>query len=243
MIKKENTTPHAQPDQPPKASSPLADLLLSVVIPSVILLKFSDENSLGATPALMVALAFPLGWGIFSLLRYQKFNYIALLGLISIGLTGSIGLLKLDPQWLAIKEAAIPGVLAAAVFISTLTRYPLVNWLVYNPSVMNVEKIKKSLNEPSQRQHFDTRLLRATYLLGATFLFSAFMNYMLAKWIVTSPAGSAAFNEELAKMTMLSYPVIAIPSSLAMLAIIYYLWKTIHSITGLEFEEILAVKK
>ncbi len=33
------------------------------------------------------------------------------LGLISVLLTGGIGLLELDPQWLAIKEAAIPGII------------------------------------------------------------------------------------------------------------------------------------
>ena len=39
----------------------------------------------------------------------------------------------------------------------------------------------------------------ANRLLGATFFFSAIMNYLLATWIVTSPAGSTAFNEELKK--------------------------------------------
>ena len=66
------------------------------------------------------------------------------------------------------------------------------------------------------------------------------MNYLLAKWIVTSPAGSAAFNEELGQMTLVSYPVIAIPSMLMMLAILYFLWRSIQRYTGLELEEILA---
>ena len=65
------------------------------------------------------------------------------------------------------------------------------------------------------------------------------MNYILARWVVTSPAGSTAFNEELGRLTLLSYPVIAIPSMLMMLAIFYYLWRTIHDMTGLTIEEIL----
>ena len=65
------------------------------------------------------------------------------------------------------------------------------------------------------------------------------MNYILAKWIVTSAAGSAAFNEELGRMTLLSYPVIAIPSMLMMMAILYYLWRAINDMTGLALEEIL----
>jgi hypothetical protein len=65
------------------------------------------------------------------------------------------------------------------------------------------------------------------------------MNYILARWIVTSPAGSTAFNEELGRLTLLSYPVIAIPSMLMMLAVFYYLWRTIHGMTGFTLEEIL----
>jgi hypothetical protein len=219
---------------------PMVDLLVSIVIPSVILMKFSGNNAFGATTALIVALAFPLGWGLFERFRYKTFNFIAALGLISVVLTGGIGLLQLDPQWLAIKEAAIPGLLGIAVLVSTRTRYPLIRTLLFNPTVLDVGKIKQQLETLGNTSAFEDRLSNATYLLSATFLFSATMNYCLATWIVTSPAGSAAFNEELARLTLLSYPVIAIPSMLMMLAIFYYLWRTIHSMTGLALEEILA---
>jgi hypothetical protein len=219
---------------------PMIDLLVSIIIPSIILMKFSGDENLGASTALVVALAFPLGWGLFELFKYRQFNFIALLGLISVLLTGGIGLLKLDPQWLAIKEAAIPGVIGIAVLLSTYTRYPLIRTLLYNPRLVNVDKIRHRLHETSNSEAFETRLQNATYLLSGTFLFSSVMNYSLAKWVVTSPAGSAAFNEELGQMTLLSYPVIAIPSMLMMVAIFYYLWRTINGLTGLKLEEILA---
>lgn len=218
---------------------PLVDLLVSIILPSVILMKLSGTEDLGASGALIVALAFPVSWGLFELVKYKKFNVIAVLGLISVLLTGGIGLLKLDPQWLAIKEAAIPGMMGIAVLISTVTRYPLIKTLLYNPNLMNVKKIQKSLTSQSSEKIFEKRLLNATYWLSATFLFSATMNYILAKWIVTSPSGSAAFNEELGQMTLISYPVIAIPSTIMMMTIMYYLWRTIHEMTGLKIEEIL----
>ena len=68
------------------------------------------------------------------------------------------------------------------------------------------------------------------------------MNYLLATWIVVSPAGSEAFNEELGRLTLISYPVIAIPSMLMMFAIFYFLWRSIHGLTGLRLEEIMASK-
>ncbi len=235
------------PDSLPEKSRdyqprPMIDLLVSIVIPSVILMKFSAENDLGATGALITALAFPLGWGVYELLKFKKFNFIALLGLVSVLLTGGIGLLKLDPQWLAVKEAAIPAIIGIVVLISTQTRYPLIKTLLYNPKIMNSGKIKGKLDELGQTLVFEARLLKATYLLGATFIFSAIMNYVLARWIVTSPAGSAAFNEQLGQMTLLSYPVIAIPSTIMMLSIVYYLWRTIHGLTGLPLDEIIHQK-
>ena len=234
------TSNHAKPEHKPR---PMVDLLVSIIIPSVILMKFSGENDLGASGALIVALAFPLSWGLFELFKYKKFNFIALLGLISVILTGGIGLLQLDPEWLAIKEASIPAVIGVAVLISTLTPYPLIKTLLYNPKIMNVSKIQESLSNNDNRKIFERRLQNATYWLSATFLFSAIMNYTLARWVVTSPAGSAAFNEELGRMTLLSYPVIAIPSMIMMMAIMYYLWRTIHGMTGLKFEEILVTNQ
>lgn len=235
------TSPITTPTQKPAEHKPrpMVDLLVSIVIPSVILMKFSGDDALGATGALIAALAFPLSWGFFELFKYKKYNFIALLGLISVVLTGGIGLFQLDPQWLAIKEAAVPGLIGVAVLVSTFTRYPLIRSLIFSPKIMNVSTIQQKLDEHGKSEAFDARLLNATYLLSGTFFFSSCMNYILAKWIVTSPAGSAAFNEELGQMTLMSYPVIAIPSTVMMGAILYYLWRSIHGMTGLAFENIL----
>ena len=218
----------------------MVDLLVSLIIPSLILMKLSGESDLGADGALLLALSFPLLWGSFELIKYRKFNFIALLGLVSVLLTGGIGLLKLDNQWLAIKEATIPGVIGIAVLVSTYTRYPLIRTLLFNKNVLNVDKIHERLEQAGNTQQFESRLLRATYWLSSTFFFSSAMNYILAKWIVVSPAGSEAFNAELGRMNLLSYPMIAIPSMVMLMAIFYYLWRTIHGLTGLKLEEVMA---
>ena len=226
--------------KPTHKPRPWIDLLVSIIIPSVILMKLSGDEYLGSVMALIIGLAFPLGWGLFELIRYGKKNFIAVLGLISVGLTGGIGLLELNPQWLAVKEAAVPAVIGIAVLISTRTRYPLVRTLLYNPTVLNVEKIQAVLKENNREQEFDVRLLKASYFFSLTFLFSSIMNYVLAKWIVTSPSGTQAFNEELGRMTLVSYPMIAIPSMIMMIAIFYYLWRSIRRLTGFTLEDVMA---
>ncbi len=236
----EDMTDNRSSAPPQHKPRPLMDLAISILIPSLILMKLSGEQRLGPDGALLLALAFPLGWGLLELVKYRKLNWIALLGLISVLLTGGIGLLQLDSGWLAIKEAAIPGIIGVAVLASTRTRYPLIRTLLYNPKVLNVAMIQQQLERNGQVAHFETRLLRATYWLSGTFFFSSFMNFVLAKWLVKSPAGSEAFNAELGRMTLMSYPMIAIPSMLMMMAIFYFLWRTIHGLTGLRLEDIVA---
>lgn len=219
---------------------PWIDLLVSIIIPSVILMKLSGDDYLGSVMALIIGLAFPLGWGLFELVRYRKYNFIAVLGIVSVGLTGGIGLLELDANWLAVKEAAVPAIIGIAVLISTRTRYPLVKTLLYNPTILNVDKIQAVLQENNTEHEFSNRLQKASYFFSLTFLFSSIMNYVLAKWIVTSPSGTQAFNEELGRMTLVSYPMIAIPSMIMMIAIFYYLWRSIRRLTGYTLEEVMA---
>lgn len=220
-------------------SNPLIELLVNIVVPSVILMKFSGEDALGVAGGLLVALAFPLVWGGVDLIGRRKLNFISVLGLVSILLTGGIGLLQLDTQWLAVKEAAIPGLIGLAVLVSTRTRYPLVKTLLYTPVVIDVARVQRQLEARGTARDFEARLQNATYLLGGTFFFSAAMNYFLATWIVTSPAGSEAFNEELGRLTLLSYPMIALPSMLMMMAVLYYLARAMRELAGLRLTEAL----
>ena len=231
---------HTYPDMPDtQKSNPLTELLINIVIPAVILMKFSGEQDLGAVGGLLLALAFPLGWGTYELIGRSKVNFISVLGLVSILLTGGIGLLQLDTQWLAVKEAAIPGLIGLAVLVSTRTRYPLVKTLLYNPSLIDVARVQQHLEARGTVRDFESRLQNATFMLSGTFFFSAAMNYFLATWIVTSPAGSEAFNAELGRLTLLSYPMIALPSMLMMMAALYYLARAMRELAGLKLTEAL----
>jgi len=203
-------------------------------------MKLSGDAQLGPSGGLILALSFPLGWGIFELIKYKKFNFIAFLGLANVLLTGGIGLLELDLKWLAIKEAAIPAAIGIAVLISTFTSKPLIKAIIFNPAVMDVDKIIKRLQQNNCLHAFEQRLMKATYLVAGSFAFSAIMNYVLAKWIVTSPTGTPEFNEQLGQLSLYSYLMIALPSMLMTIGIFYYLWRTIRDLTGLKLEEILA---
>jgi hypothetical protein len=219
--------------------SPLLEIAVTLLIPSLILMQFSKPEHLGVAGALVVALAFPIAWGMRQLAQARTFSLFAGLGIVSLLLTGGIGLLELDTRWLAIKEAAVPGVLGLIVAGSALTRRPLVRVLLFTPLLLDTGKIDSALAERGHLPVFEARLRTATWMLAGSFAFSSVMNYLLATWIVTSPTGSAAFNEELGRLTLLSYPMIALPSMLIMMLALYYLARSIHSLAGLKLAEAL----
>jgi len=221
------------------ARNPLIDVLITIILPSLILMKLSGDHRLGTVAALLLALSLPLLWGSWDLWARRKFNGFALLGLISVALTGGIGLLQLDAHWLAVKEAAIPGLIGLAVLVSSWTRYPLIRVILYNPAVLNVERVQQQLDARGNTQAFERRLKVATLLVAGTFFFSSTMNFILARWIVTSPAGSVAFNEELGRLTLLSYPVIAIPSMVMMIVTLLWLGRGIRQLSGLSLLDLI----
>ncbi len=239
-----NSTDTERPSAPPaKKESLLANLLLNIIIPTLILSKLSSDEYLGTKLAIVVALAFPFAYGLKDLIGNGKVNFYSALGIVSIMLTGGIGLLELDAEYMAIKEATIPGILGIATVGSLYTRWPLVRTFVYNDKIFATEKIAAGLAFKGTETEFERTLTTASWMIAGSFFVSSVLNYVLAKVILQSPPGTVAFNEELAKMTALSYPVIVIPSMIIFAAALFYLIRRLTRLTGLSFEEMLEQHK
>ena len=151
-------------------------------------------------------------------------------------LTGGIGLLKLPVEWLAIKEAAVPFIAGIAVLVSLRTRYPLIKTIIHQ--VIAVERVYAALRQRGGVQAYERRLVVATYLVAFGLLVSTVLNYVLARVVVVSAPGSAAFNEELGRMTALSFPVITVPSIIILIIALYYLVNGITKETGLDLQDV-----
>ena len=126
---------------PPKRENLLFNIVCNIAVPSVVLTYGSKAAWLGPKGALIVALAFPLGYALYDLKERKKFNFISAIGFLSILITGSFALMKLDPFWFAVKEAAVPAVIGLVVLASMGTRWPLVREMLYNPQVIDVPRI------------------------------------------------------------------------------------------------------
>ena len=233
-----NPSPQQPQAQKPKKKSMLVNIACNIVIPTIILSKLSGDNYLGPIYSVVVALAFPLLYGIRDYLVSHKPNFISALGVVSVLLTGGMSLLKLDPQYIAIKDAAIPGLLGLATLISMYTRYPLVRTFLYNDQVLQVEKVSAALDQHNTTSQFERRLNVATYMIAGSFFLSSVLNYILARLILVSPPGTTAFSEELGKMTALSFPVIVLPSMLVLMGAMMYLLNAIQKLTHLTLDDI-----
>lgn len=225
--------------KPASKPNPLLEIAITIIVPAIVLMKFSGADSLGPLRALLLGLAFPLGWGLWDGWRRHKLNWLAVLGVVSTLLTGGIGLLALDAQWLAVKEAAVPSLIGVVILGSIWTRTPLIHLLVFNAQLFDVERVNQGLRSKGTASAFEQRLRQSTAMLAGTFFFSAVANYVLARWVVTSAAGTEAFNQELGRLTLLSYPVIAIPSMLMMMALLFWLARQARDLTGLDLGDML----
>jgi len=215
------------------------EMIICILLPTLILKKLSGEEMLGTNAALVLALSLPLAMGIYDFIKQRKIAFIPSLGFISILLTGGIGLLQLPKEYIAIKEALIPLVLAFATLISTYTRYPLIKTFLYNDMVMDTDKVARVLEQQENQSAFDNMMVKATYMLAGSFFLSAVLNYLLAKWIVVSPTGTPEFNSELGTMTLMSYPVIVLPCMVITMFALFYVIRNIKRLTGLGLEDIV----
>ena len=223
----------------PKRGGFLSNLAVNIVIPVVILTKFSGPEDLGPAWSIVIALSFPISYGLWDLKQSGKVNAFSILGIVSVVLTGGMSLLELDPKYIAIKEAAIPAIIGIAVLITQKTKYPIVKLLILNEQVIRIEELYEKLSANNAVERFETILARSSYIVAGSFALSSVLNFILAKVILVSPPGTTAFSEELGKMTALSYPVIALPSMAVMLIAIWYLFSQIGKLTGESIENFI----
>tara|TARA_B110000503_G_scaffold143268_1_gene243633 strand:+ start:12344 stop:13057 length:714 start_codon:yes stop_codon:yes gene_type:complete len=228
--------------KPAQKESLLLNMAFNILIPTLVLTKLSGEEYLGIKLAIIVALSFPIIYGVRDFLSRGTFNFFSALGIVSVSMTGGISLMELDAIYIAIKEASIPLLFGAATLVSLKTSQPLIHTLLLNDAILETDKIAAALQANNRQPEFDRLLVNASWILAGSFLLSATLNYFLAVYMLTADPGTQAFNEQLGKMTALSFPVIAVPAMIVMIGDMFYLFRGIKRITGIPLEEIIKQK-
>ena len=137
----------------------MLNLGINLILPILFLRKGTDwfgesiAKQLDAAPdstvvgsiMLLIAVSFPVGYGLWDLAKNKKVEFIFHLGAFSALLTGGIGLVPgATVQMFAIKEAAIPCILGILTVITLKTKRPLVHLFLLNPQLINVDLINEN---------------------------------------------------------------------------------------------------
>ena len=247
---------------------PLANILVNVLIPVLILSYLSKDPELqeklgkavrpwhiGPAKAMMIALALPIGYGIWHFLKTKKFNFFSALGFISVLLTGGLtlylwnadGTVKPNAAYLfGIKEGSIPLVLGAAILISHWTKAPLLRVFLYSDHIFDIKRVEKAVAENEAEGPYQKLLFTSTLLFAGSFLISTAMNFFLALFFLspkkidyTSAEALEQYNSAVAKLTGWGFAVIGVPILIIITLLLFRLLGGLRKITGLTNEEIM----
>ncbi len=224
--------------------SSFSNIIFNIFLPVIILNK---GTKVGLTPvyALLIALSFPLCFGLYSLIKEKKMNYIALLGLANILFSGVLTILALGGIWFAIKEAAFPLLIGAFVLGSSFSKKPFFKTMFLNPAAFNVSQITEKLDTADKETSFEKLMRTSTQMLSVSFLVSAVLNFILSLYIFTPldealsvSDKQALLNQQLSQMTMTSMAVILVPMMIFVGSILFFAFKKTTRITGLTMDEL-----
>lgn len=214
------------------------NLLFNAVIPAVILSWFTRRSLLGPRLGLVVALLFPLGYGLYDMAKRRTLNSLSVVGFVSTLLTGGLGLMEMNGFWFAVKEATLPIVVGFAIPLSLRTRQPLVRTLLYNDQVLNTDRIQTALDAQGKMPEFERLLAWASWWLAVPFVISAAANFLLALWLLPAESGTEQFARQLGKLQLWTWPTTVVPAGAAVFYILFTMLKGIERLTGLKGEEL-----
>ena len=250
----------------PSKEHPLANILINVLIPVLALSYLSKDPviqemlgkavkpwHIGPLKALAVALAFPIGYGIWFFVKTKKMNFFSGLGLFSVVLTGGLTLFLWNKDGtvkehaavlFGLKEASIPFVLGFAVIASHWSKTPLLRTFLYSDSIFDVKKIENKVAELGKEADYGKVLLSATVLFSLSFFVSTLMNFGLALYFLgdldhAAKDAMSLFNEKTAKIMGWGFVVIGVPIMVFLFFTLRKLLNGLRAITGFSDEELM----
>lgn len=245
---------------------PLANILINVLIPVLSLSYLSRDPEfqeaigkavrpwhIGPIKALIVALAFPIGYGAWHFVKTRKPNFFSGLGLVSVLLTGGLtvflwnkdGTVKPHADVLfGLKEASIPFILGLAVIGSHFTNSPLLRVFLYSDSLFDIPKIERRVDEINGRERYGKILFQATLMFAGSFFISTVLNFGLALYFLGDLDHTAAnarelYNARIAKLTGWGFAVIGVPILAFLFFTLRRLLKGLGTLTGYKDEELM----
>lgn len=241
-----------------KDENPLVNLIINVIAPVLILSKMSKAGEkawhLGPEKAMYIALALPIAYGIWFLIKNKKLNIFSIVGIISVLLTGLITLIILNDASLrpkaallfGIKEAAQPLLLGSLFLLTHRSKTPLFNAFIFNDGIFNIKKIESEIEKAELQTDYKALLWKSTLFFFGSFVLSAILNlfvafYFLSDLTPTLPEAEwfELYNEKVGSIMGWGYLIIGVPLLVIGGFIFYYLISGLKRLTHFELEGLL----
>ncbi len=231
-----------------KSENPFLSLFVNILIPVLILNKGAHFlGPRGSLWALLLALSFPLIYGLRDYILFRNKNYVSILGGVNACLTGGLALFHLSGSWFALKDATLPYCLGTYVLISSFTDKPFTKMFFLNPQILKVDVLETALHAKGTSGDFNRLLKKGARFFSLSFFISGTLNFLLALRVFTEidPAlaeteRSQILNEQIAHMTWMSLAIIALP--LLCFTALFLLWffRQLTRLTGLALDDLTA---
>jgi hypothetical protein len=169
--------------------------------------------------------------------RERRVSGLAVISLLSVALSGGIGLAAVDVRWFAWKEALVPAALGLLVLATAPTRFALGPVLL--ETILNTQHTREVLQERGAERAFDRAARGATVLLALVSMASAVGTFVLARRLVVSAPGTEAFGTELGYYTALSFPAVTLPMLAASVWVLRRTLIALEEAAGVGLEELL----
>lgn len=229
-----------------KRENPFINIFANILIPVFILNKtswFPGDNK--ALWALIVALAFPMAYGLWDLIQNSKINYFSLFGLLSTLITGLLALFQLGGIWFAIKEAALPALLGIGTYFTSISGKPFFRDFIISSGLLQINKINEKAEERQKEEEVQKAFVASNNLFSVSFFISAILNFALAIYIfspisseLSAAEKSEVLNSQVSQMIWAGMLVIGLPMVFFLMFTVLKLLKDLEKITGLNKEEL-----
>lgn len=222
----------------PTLKQTLLQLTANFVLPLFVLTRMNQQ--LGATKALLLALAFPVVYELYNIMKNKKVSMVSLIAIGGIIVTGGLSLLHLGPTWLAVRRAVPYLFISFIILGAELLGKSLIKPVM--AQVFDEDKLAKAVKAAGSSDQYASFLKKLSYLVSGMFLVVSVLSYAVTKAVVTSSADLAAFNQEYAKLRVLSIPYITLPMLMCVVLIVWYAISQVEKITKTDSEALMHTK-
>lgn len=108
--------------------------------------------------------------------------------------------------------------------------------------LFDMNKVSNFVKKQKALKKLKRTLTNVTYFSSSLFVLVGGISYGISRVVVTSLTNTTEFNQQYAKLRLLSFPTIILPLLIGFILIIWYLIHNLEKITEVDYDEFTITK-